>query len=120
MLVWWEGGWGGEYCYFDFPSQFSEWHISALEMLTLVVCVKLWCKDWAGKKIQVFCANQSCVTSINSGKIKDKAMAACLRELAFASALGSFQIRAVYITSGDNRYPDLLSRVGLDKKNQLT
>jgi len=64
----------------------------------------------------VFCDNQAVVSALSSGKVKDQLLAACLRDIWYIAATYDFEIRAVYLTSGDNRVADLLSRWHLGPK----
>jgi hypothetical protein len=102
----------GRYFHSSFPSVVcdQELHITQLEMLTVVVATKLWCYRWRGKRIQVFCDNNSSVQVINSGRTRDAFLQSCLRELCFVAAIHEFEMRAVHIAGVDNRLCDLLSR----------
>jgi hypothetical protein len=85
-------------------------HINALELLGIVVALKVWGYKLRGKRMLVKCDNQTSVAVVNSGRAKDKFLQDCLRELAYISAIGEFEIRAVHIPGVQNRIPDLLSR----------
>ena len=58
------------------------------------------------------------VSSLNSGRIQDPILAACLRELWFLAASYEFELRAVHSSSAANRLADLLSRWHLNPKFQ--
>jgi hypothetical protein len=75
-----------------------------------MVSVKVWGRAWRGKKIIVQCENLASVIVLNSGRSRDHFLQSCVREIAYLSAIGEFQIRAVHIPGIDNRLPDLLSR----------
>ena len=85
-------------------------HINALELLTIMVCVKLWSRRWRGLRIQINCDNQSSVLALNSGHCKDVLMQSCLREILYVAAVHEFEVRGVHIPGITNRLPDLLSR----------
>ena len=104
-----------EFCKGRFPEfiQRQGLHISALEMLSLIVAVKAWSRLFKGLKVGVKCDNEATVVVINSGKSRDPFMQACLRELCFVCALGDFEVWAEHIPGVNNRLPDLLSRWGL-------
>ena len=53
---------------------------------------------------------------INSGRMQDPILAACLRELWFLAASYEFELRAVHLSSAANRLADLLSRWHLNPK----
>ena len=48
------GFWEGKFFYLN-----QKLHINALELLTLLITVKLWGKDWKGKKMVINCDNAS-------------------------------------------------------------
>ena len=113
------GGWcQGQYFHSCFPQfiQAEKLHINCLELLTICVCVKLWGKQWRGKRILVQCDNQVSVEVLNSGRGRDPFMLSCLRELLYWAAQYEFEIRAVHIRGIDNRIPGMLSRWYMDKK----
>lgn len=83
-------------------------HINALELLTVIVCLKLWAKK--GKKIYIKCDNQVSVFVINQGRTRSRFLQACLREICFICAVEECELKAVYIEGVNNRLPDLLSR----------
>ena len=89
-------------------------HISALELLAVMVAVRVWASVLGRRKLVVFCDNEATVITINSGKSRDRFMQHCLRELCFIASHASLQIKAVHIPGVDNRLPDLLSRWPLD------
>ena len=65
------GGWSGqEYFHASFPRCILEQnlHINALELLTIVICIKVWGDSWTSKRILVYCDNEASVTVLNSGK----------------------------------------------------
>jgi hypothetical protein len=101
-----------EYFHTVFPdhiqSRFVDIH--RLEALAILVALRLWGTQWTGLRIQVFCDNQAVVSALSSGKVKDPLLAACLRDIWYIAAMNDFEIRAVYLTSEENRIADLLSR----------
>ncbi len=107
------GGVSGDACFHSvFPPFISEQdlHINALEMLALMVCMKLWCSNWKGKRIRVLCDNQTSVIVLNTGRTRDPFLQACLREICMLAATAEFEVRARHIPGDTNRIPDLLSR----------
>jgi hypothetical protein len=115
------GGWcNGQYFHCSFPEfiQQDSLHINALELLTVIVCVKLWGSQWKGQRIVVACDNLVSVDVINSGRARDRFLLKCLRELLFLAASFEFEIRARHIPGVTNRIPDLLSRFKLNPRCQ--
>ena len=60
----------------------------------------------------------SVVETITYLKPKDKKLQACLRELMYLQCMYSFQLKAVYLSTTDNRVADFLSRCQDDSKIQ--
>lgn len=107
------GGWhNAEYFHCRFPEQIMQdtHHISQRELVTVVLCLRLWGKNIAGKKIYFHCDNQASVKCVNSGKTRDPFMQKCLREITFLAATGSFEIKMSFVSMQDNAIPDALSR----------
>ena len=90
--------------------------ISSLEMLTVVVCLKVWSKNLAKKRIRIYCDNMATCIVINSGKARCKFLQSCLREICLISSLNEFQVVAVHLNSEENRLADRLSRWHLDSE----
>ena len=108
---------GGEYFHSEFPSCIlqQKLHINELELLSVTVALKLWGDNWKGKRIIVFCDNMVSVRVLNSGFTRNKFLQSCMREIAFLSALGEFELKGVHILGVDNRECDLLSRWNLSE-----
>ena len=87
-------------------------------MLSVSVACKLWGHMWKGKSITIYCDNLPTVCVINAGKSKDVFLLKCLMELCFISAVFEYKIRAVHLTSKENRLSDLLSRWNLNLSYQ--
>ncbi|VDI14398.1 Hypothetical predicted protein [Mytilus galloprovincialis] len=107
------GGWfGGKLFHQVFPEFIMEsnLHINCLELLSIIVCLKLWAQCFRGKRIRILCDNITSVTVINTGKSRDTFLQCCLRELCYIAAIYEFEIRAVHLAGTDNRLPDYLSR----------
>ncbi|CAC5389407.1 unnamed protein product [Mytilus coruscus] len=99
-----------KYFHCAFPSFITEQnlHINSLELLTVIVCLKVWVRR--GKKICIYCDNYVSVQVINHGSSRSKFLQACLREIAFVCAINECEIKAIHLNGKDNRVSDLLSR----------
>ena len=101
-----------QYFHVEFPPdvllRFTAIHL--LEALAIVIALRLWGRHWRGLRIMVHCDNFSVVSSLNSGRVQDKLLAACLREIWFLAAVHEFEIRACHLSSSENRGADLLRR----------
>ena len=106
------GFWQGSYFHVKFPDEIldKQYHITILEMLTILVSLKLWSRHFKGKRIQIFCDNLPVCTLITSGKTNCSILQCCLRELAFITAMNEFQVRPIHLDSRSNRISDHLSR----------
>ncbi|MEW8546060.1 MAG: reverse transcriptase domain-containing protein [Candidatus Thiodiazotropha sp.] len=111
------GFWNGNYFHTIFPDKIrhKSYHINILEMLSVIICLKLWSSHFKGKRIQVFCDNASVCSVLNSGRAKCEILQDCLREIAFLSAISECEIRAVHLDTRSNRISDHLSRWHTDK-----
>jgi hypothetical protein len=117
------GGWmQGRFFSSVFPQKVLDLdlHINALELLTLLISLRLWCPSLSRKRIQVFCDNEATVTVINSGRCKDKFMLSVLREIVFLCSKNNCWIRAVHIAGVENRLADRLSRAHKMSLDQAT
>jgi hypothetical protein len=50
--------------------------------------MKIWGKQFGGKKVLVYCDNEASVKVLNSGFTKDEFMQCCLREICFIETRG--------------------------------
>lgn len=109
------GFWNGNYFHVSFPVSYvrQKFNINTLEMMSVIICLKLWGKEFRGKRIQVFCDNMAVCQVVNSGKAKCEMLQNGLREIAFLAATYECEIRTVHLESKDNRISDQLSRWNL-------
>ena len=89
--------------------------ITQLECMAVIVALKLWCHELKGLKFVIRCDNSATVSVINSGRSQELFLQQCAREIAFLACKHEFQIHAVHISGLENRLPDFLSRICLDK-----
>lgn len=107
------GGWSfktGHFFHYEFDETLQQNDINSLECLALVLCVRKWSDMCRGKRVLVYCDNQTTVTIINSGSAKSRFLQACLRELHHLCALNSAELRAIWFKTTDNDIADVLSR----------
>lgn len=109
---------GEKYFHSIFPSfiESQKLSITSLEMLTVMISLKMWQEELHRKKVVIFCDNLAVCIVINSGKAKNAFLQQCLREICFIASINETQIRAVHLSSGENRLSDCLSRWHLDTK----
>ena len=111
---------GNMYFHSRFPGFIEEQqlHISALELLAVVVGLKLWGQQMKGKRLVILCDNLASCIVINTGKAKCKFMQQCMREISYLAAVNEFQLRALHIEGRSNRLPDSLSRWHLNESHE--
>lgn len=107
---------GDEFMHFVYPPHLRDKHISQLELLVVVIAVKRWGQGWKGKRIRIWCDSEVACSVINTGRTRDPFLLKCIRELAYLSATGQFQIKACHIPGVENRVSDWLSRWHLSHK----
>ena len=114
------GFWNGKFFHVRFPEFIlgRKLHISALEILAVILCLKLWGKEFIGKRIVIYCDNQAVCQVINSGKTRCEFLQQSLREICFLAAINQFEIRAQFLEGSANRLADVLSRWHLDRSNE--
>ena len=91
-------------------------YINQFEMYVVLIAIRTWKNYLTNQNILVYCDNQTTVTALQSGRVSCPFMQKCLREIRFHSAKLNFRVRAVYLTSADNRLADSLSRWHLSPK----
>ena len=91
-------------------------HINWLELLSIIVCLKMWARYIRGKIIRIMCDNKTSVTVINTGKSRNSFLQNCLKELCFIAAIHEFEVCAVHLAGSENRIADFLSRCHLSNE----
>ncbi|CAC5372904.1 unnamed protein product [Mytilus coruscus] len=81
----------------------AQLHINCLELLSVIVCVKLWPICFKGK-------NQISVALINTGRARDEFLQDCLQKLCYITTIYEFEVRAVHLAGSENRVTDYLFR----------
>ena len=101
-----------QYCHFKFPKSVVECtdNITQRELVTIMVVIKLWCKELYGKMIRFTTDNEASMFAINRGRTRDKFMLRCIREIAWICAQNQILIKAVHLSTKLNILPDALSR----------
>ena len=114
------GFWNGKFFHVRFPEFIlgRKLHISALEILAVILCLKLWGKEFIGKRIVIYCDNQAVCQVINSGKTRCEFLQQSLREICFLAAINQFEIQAQFLEGSANKLADVLSRWHLDRSNE--
>ena len=110
------GSWGcGAYCGADWfmlqwAGPIGESHITAKEMVPIVIAVAVWGEGWAGKKVLARCDNSAVVSTVNRGTSKNQDTMHLARCLAFLTARFNINLVASHIRGVNNTLADALSR----------
>ena len=93
------GGVYGRQCYaITLSKDFNNYTIVHLEMLNVLVALKIWAYQWTDCKVRVQCNNMA----VASGKIKDKELATCARNIWLLSSLYNITLQVDHIPGRDN------------------
>ena len=85
-------------------------------MLAIIISLKLWGQYFRGKRIVIFCGNNSVCQVISTGKSRSEPLQDCLREICYLAAYYQFEIKAQHLSSEENRLSDYLSRWHMDDR----
>ncbi len=90
--------------------QAQQYHITAKELLPVVVATAIWGQDWQGQTVKAWCDNTAVVAIVNSGSSKDPEAMHLRRCLAFLEAKWQCHLFCEHIRGRDNTAADALSR----------
>ena len=102
----------GEYFHEVFPDfiMVNDPPISHLDLLTVVVCMKLWQEILKGKVVTIYSDSETAVKAITNKRSQIHFMQACLRELCVCLALSNITLVAEHVAGKKNILADNLSR----------
>ena len=92
------------------PTDSDSGHISAKEMLPVVLAAMVWGKAWQGLSVCFHSDNSAVVTVLNSGSVRDGLLMHYMRCLHFVAAKYNFIFSSTHIRGLDNVLADALSR----------
>ena len=103
---------GKEYFHFKFDTEtiHDTNNIAHREMFTILIAIKIWHKQLAGKVVRISTDSQIAMYAINKGNTRDTFILKCLREMTWYLAKFEILLRAQYINTKLNVVPDALSR----------
>lgn len=114
------GSWGcgaytsaGQWFQYKWPPSWASVHITAKELLPIIMASVVWGHSWTGKGVKWVCDNAAAVDIINSGKSKDKLAMHLVRCVFFFAAEWHFTLGAVHLAGKLNVAADALSRDNL-------
>ena len=114
------GRWGcgaftevGEWFQFRWPASWADVHITAKELLPIVVACAVWGHKWRGVTVQCLCDNAAVVAIVRSGTSKDSLVMHLMRCLFFFTALHQLLLLPYHLPGRENTAADHLSRDAL-------
>ena len=105
--------WGSQWFMLPWEGPIKQCHITAKELVPIVVAAAVWGKGWQGQTVQVWCDNTAVVNIINRGSSRDKDAMHLARCLAFIEAKFDLDLVASHIKGVNNTLADALSRDNL-------
>jgi len=91
----------------------EEAHITAKELLPIVLACALWGKQWQGQTIKCLCDNAAVVAIIRSGWSKHDLSMHLMRSLSLFTAKYRVSLIAEHVPGEKNRAADAISRGNL-------
>ena len=88
----------------------NNWTIVHLEMVNILIAMRLFQRQWASRRVLIRCDNEAVVSVLRTGRTRDPYLAACARNIWYASAASDIDVQYVHIRGLDNNIADLLSR----------
>ena len=104
------GRWSKFVYHLPIPRGFMNWSIVHLEMVNILLAVRLFQRQWSGRRVLIRCDNEAVVTVLRSGKTRDPYLGACARNIWYVAALADIDLQYAHIRGLDNGVADLLSR----------
>jgi len=90
------------------------------EIFPIVIACALWYPQFAGKRLQFWCNNESFVAIINSGHSKAPRVMDLLRFLVLISMKHNFLVRARHVLGAKNKIADALFRFQVQRFRERT
>ncbi len=107
--------WGARWFQLPWAGQMHQWHITAKELVPIVIAAALWGPEWRGQTVMAWCDNAAVVTIVTKGQSRDKEAMHLTRCLAFMLAEHEIILKASHIKAVENIRADALSRNEVDK-----
>lgn len=101
---------GSSWFQLKWSTSYVDSHISAKELVPIVIAAVVWGEGWRGKSIQVWCDNVATVSTINQGSSANRDVMHLARCLAFIKAKFEFELMATHLPGAKNSIADALSR----------
>lgn len=92
---------------------YKDCHITAKELVPIVIGAAIWGEEWRGQTVRVWCDNAAVVSTINRGSSRNREAMHLARCLAFIKAKLECDLIASHIPGANNTRADSLSRNNL-------
>ena len=101
-----------EYFSRKFPLKLCDpkYPIHLKEFWIIILAARTWGHMWTGRRVAIYCDNESCVQTITHQKPSDPALQECLRELFYHACCFKFQPVLLRVSTKDNDIADFISR----------
>jgi len=109
--LWFQGHWLPEHTLNKKRGISIEWQ----ELFPIYLACVLWGPTWSGKRILIWCDNQSVVAIINSKHTKSPQTMDLVCSITLLTLTNSFTISTTYIPGLDNAIADSLSHFQMDR-----
>ena len=108
---WGCGAWSGnEWFQLEWCDHSRALHISAKELIPILVAAVVWGSQWQGQRVIAYCDNMAVVAVMNNRYCRDPALMQLLRCLSFIEARKQFTLSAMHLPGIQNTLADDLSR----------
>ena len=104
----------------EWPESWDSIHISAKELVPVVVAAAIWGSRWAGKLVCFHSDNMAVVAAVNSRIARDPVLMHLLRCFSFYCAYFKFRFKAEHVPGVMNTAADALSRNNMSLFFSLT
>ena len=105
----------GEWCYRVLEPHHKVMSINWRELFALVTAVDTFGRHLAGKRLKIYCDNQSVCYILKSGTSKNADIMTLVRLLFYLCAHYQLECSAIYLPTYDNAIADSLSRLQFDR-----
>ena len=108
-----EAGMRGGWFQCQWEGQWEGLHITAKELLPIVLACAVWGRDWQGRTVRCLCDNAAVVAIFRSGRSKHPLVAHLMRSLSLFTAVYQVSLKADHLPGKQNGAADALSRGNL-------
>ena len=104
---------GSQWFMLPWTKETEPYHITAKELVPIVIAGAVWGRQWRGTTVLAHCDNMAVVHIVNQGSSRNRDAMHLARCLAFITAKFEFHLTAAHIKGANNVKADALSRDNL-------